>query len=140
MEAKTDPSSEEPNEPPEVRRGRRQGLAIGVTLAGSIVIVAFLGGSSMPGMFVQLIVLLLLGVQISRGTGWARWVTVAMTVLAGVGNAYQGVISFGADGIGWGVNVGLAIIYLWCAVVLGLSSSLTAYMSAQRAERDRQTE
>ena len=140
MKAKDDSprDSEAPTgEAAEHLRGRQQALAVLVTLGGSIVTVAFLGGAPLGGMVVQLIVLVLLGVQLFRGTVWARWVLVAMVSLAAVGNATMAVGSFGGEGVGWIVNVGLAVIYAWCAFVLAFSPVVGAFMSAQRALRER---
>ncbi|MBX3271263.1 MAG: hypothetical protein KF729_13435 [Sandaracinaceae bacterium] len=117
----------------QVTRGRQQVLAVLVTLGGSIVVVALLGGSPLPAMIVQLVVLALLGYQTMRGVGWARWVLVALTGLAALGNGYAGLESYGADGIGWIVNASLAAIYLWCAAVLVLSEAVVAFQAAARA-------
>jgi len=139
VKAKQDSAGDEPEGPaedPELVRGRQQSMAILVTLAGSVVTVAFLGGAPLSGMFIQLIVLALLGVQIFRGTPWARWVLAAMITLAAVGNGYNAVGSFGAEGIGWIVNGCLAAIYAWCAFMLAFSSAVTAFMLAQRKARE----
>ncbi|MEZ4337039.1 MAG: hypothetical protein R3B82_10460 [Sandaracinaceae bacterium] len=121
---------------PTLTRGRQQAIAVLVTLGGSIVVVALLGGSPLAGMAVQLIVLALLGMQLFRGVVWAKWVLAAMTGLAALGNGYMGVSSFGGDGSGWIVNAGLAVIYVWCAFMLAMSPAIQAFMSAQRASRE----
>ena len=117
-------------------RGRQQVLAVLVTLGGSIVVVALLGGSPLPAMIVQLVVLALLGYQTMRGVAWARWVLVALTALAALGNGYAGLGSYGADGIGWIVNASLAAIYVWCAAVLVLSKAIVASQAAAGASAD----
>lgn len=121
---------------PQVTRGRQQAIAVLVTLGGSIVVVALLGGSPIAGMVVQLVVLGLLGMQLFRGVVWARWVIAAMTGLAAVGNAYMGVGSFGGDGAGWIVNAALGVIYAFCAFMLAMSPAIRAFMDAQRAGRE----
>ncbi|MCB9596765.1 MAG: hypothetical protein H6719_28845 [Sandaracinaceae bacterium] len=127
---------ETPAGDPTVTRGRQQAIAVLVTLGGSIVVVTFLGGSTLAAMLVQLVVLVLLGVQLFRGVGWARWVIAAMTGLGALGNGYVAATSLGADGIGWIVNVALAVIYAWCAFMLAMSSAVVAFMGAQRAARE----
>ncbi len=141
MKAKNDAASdrEEPTgEAAELLRGRQQALAILVTLGGSIVTVAFLGGAPLRGMAVQLVVLVLLGVQLFRGTVWARWVLVALIALAAAGNVTMAVGSFSGEGGGWIVNVGLAAIYVWCTFVLALSPAVGSFMAARRASRARE--
>lgn len=132
------PKREDDGDPTRTR-GRQQAIAVLVTLGGSILVVALLGGSPIGGMLVQLIVLGLLGMQMFRGVVWARWVLAAMTGLGALGNAYMGVGSFGGDGSGWIVNAGLGIIYAFCAFMLAMSPAIKAFMDGQRASREAAT-
>jgi hypothetical protein len=121
---------------PTVARGRQQIVAILVTLGGSIVLVAFLGGSPLAGMLVQLFVLGLLAMQLFRGVPWARWVLCALTGLAALGNAWVGVQSLGADGTGWIVNAALLALYAFSAFMLAMSPAIREFESHQRASRE----
>lgn len=125
-------------EPPDTEKGRRQAIAILVTLVGSIVIVAFLGGSTVPGMLMQLIVVGLLGMQLFRGAGWARWVLVAVAALTVVGNGWAAVQGAQAGGASWAINAALAAIYGWCGFFLAMSRSLAAFVADQRDKLQRQ--
>jgi len=126
-------------EPPDTERGRRQTIAILVTLVGSIVIVALLGGSTLPAMLIQLIVIGLLGLQLFRGAAWARWVLVAIAALTVVGNGWAAAQGAQAGGASWAINAALAAIYAWCGFFLAVSRSLAAFVTAQREKVKSQT-
>jgi len=123
----------EPEAPPP-GRGRQQLVAVTVTLGGSIVLVAALGGSSLAAMVGQLFVIGLLTLQIFRGAPWARWVVVALALLVGAGNAVNAARLFGVDGSSWPINAGLAAVYAWCAFILAFSRPLASFVRQQRAK------
>ena len=125
-------------EPSDPDKGRRQAIAILVTLVGSIVIVALLGGSTVPGMLIQLIVIGLLGMQLFRGAGWARWVLVGIAALTVVGNVWAAVQGAQAGGASWAINAALAFIYGWCGFFLAMSRSLAAFVVSQREKLEQQ--
>ncbi len=112
-------------------RGRRQAIAIAVTLLGSVVVVGLLGGTPVMGVVFQVAVLGLLVAQLFRGRAWARWVLVALVGLGAAANGYQAVAHFGEGP--WGLSLALALAFGWCAIVLALSPPLARYLRAQRA-------
>lgn len=121
----------EPGAEDAFQRGRRQIIAVGVSLVGSVLLVFVLGGVPAATALLQVFVMGLLFLQIFRGRGWARWVLAAYVALAAVGNAYQGVAALRAGGF-WHVSLALAVVYAWCALVLALSGSVSRFLRAQR--------
>ncbi len=124
-----------PAAPPEpdaaLQRGRRQIVAVGVSLVGSVLLVFVLGGAPAMAAVLQVVLMALLLLQVMRGRAWARWVLVAYVGLAAAGNAYQGVSSLRGDAP-WEISLALAAVYAWCALVLALSGSVSRFVRAQR--------
>lgn len=110
-------------------QGRRQTIAVAVTIVGAAIVTMLLGASIANGL-VHLFVLSLLLLQLFRGRGWARWILVAIAALAAIGNAHQGFAHAGGRGMPAFV---LAGAYGWCAIVLALGRSIDRYLRVQRA-------
>lgn len=112
-----------------LERGRRQAIAIAVTIVGAVLVTMALGAPITGGlMHLALAGLLLL--QLFRGRGWARWILVGIAALTATGNAYQGLTHFGVGR--WVPSLALALTYAFCAAVLVLSKPLDRYLRAQR--------
>ena len=133
MEAKKD---EGEALPPDVARGRQQVRATLVTLGGSFVLGAFLGGVPFATLIVWLVVLALLGMQMFRGVKWARYLLAALTGILAASNGYQLVISLGGDGAGYILNGALVLVYVWVAFMLVMSDAIAAFTTHQRESRE----
>jgi hypothetical protein len=117
---------------PRAERGRRQALAVAVSLVGAVLVVALLGGSPLGAVAIQLFALGLLLMQLFRGRPWARWALVAPTGLGALANAAAGVEHAGTDSP-WMLSLGLAVIFGWSALVLAVSRPLASFLRGQRA-------
>lgn len=110
-------------------RGRRQAVAIAVTLVGAVVLAVILGWSmAMAALYLFANALLLL--QLFRGRAWARWILFALTVLNAVAYGHFGSTHFEAAGSV--PSLALAAIYAWCAAILAMSKPLDRFVRTQR--------
>lgn len=114
-------------------RGRQQLIAVAVTLIGSILLVFAMGGSG-AGVVTQMVVVGLLTLQMFRGAPWARWGVVALSVLVGVLNLANALRLLGVEGSSWPINLGLAVLYFWCAFILAFSPSVASFMRDRRVK------
>lgn len=122
-------------EDPEVARGRRQTIAVAVSLIGSIAVTVALGLTPIGTALLSLVINGLLLLSLFGGRSWARWALAALTGLGAAANAWMGATSFGVEGAPWMLSMGLAGIYSWCAFVLALSRPVGAFLSARRESR-----
>ena len=124
---------ETPSSDPEVVRGRQQVIALIVSLGGSFLLITMVAGVPFLSVFGPLVVVGLLGMQIFRGTVWARWLLAAVTLLFAASNAWAAYLAASAGHSSWVLNAALTAIYLWCGFVLGLSRAIGAFQAMQRA-------
>lgn len=120
----------EPRSDAATDRGRRQVMAVAVSLGGAVVLLASIGAAGGQGFVMHAMAIGLLLVQIFRGRGWARWFLVVLTAASGLSNGLQAVQRFGEDGSY--VSLGLALVFLWSAGVLALSKPVARFLRAQR--------
>lgn len=126
-------------EPPKPReRGTRQVRAVMISLIGSVLLAALLGGTPLMGAIFWVSVLGFLWLSMTRGRSWARWVTVALTTLLTLGNGYQAFLIFGDGSWDWVTNAGVVVVLVWCIFVLALSPEVNAYLAAQRQDEPRE--
>lgn len=135
VEEKSETEREGAPEDPEVARGRRQAVAVAVSLIGSIAVTAALGLTPLATAAMSLVINALLLFSLFGGRGWARWALAALTALAAAANAWMGASRVGVEGAPWMLSMGLAGIYAWCAFVLALSRPLRAFLLARRESR-----
>lgn len=110
-------------------RGRRQAVAIAVTLVGAVVLAVILG-SPVGGAVMHLFLVALLLLQLFRGRAWARWILFGVAVLISVSNGYQGLAHL--EAFGAVPSLALAAIYAWCAAILAMSKPLDRFVRTQR--------
>ncbi|HJL15443.1 MAG TPA: hypothetical protein RMH99_07310 [Sandaracinaceae bacterium LLY-WYZ-13_1] len=120
-------------EEPIVQRGRLQLVAVAVSLVGSVILVALLGGSPGAALVLQLAVIGLLVFQTWRGKAWARWTLVVLTAIGAGANGWQAIQLVGEGGAPWWMNGGLALIFAWSAGILALGRALRRFVEVQRA-------
>jgi hypothetical protein len=106
-------------------------IAIAVSI---ITIVSFnlvQGTGRLPQQLVRFGLTLALCYFLIRGQSWARWVSAALFLIAGLGSLVGSVGMLGQS-LGAFVFLALALAYLYCAGVLLASSVVRAFFGASR--------
>jgi hypothetical protein len=119
------------SEDPIAERGRRQAVAVGVSVIGAVVLLAALGATPLSALMMQLLLFGLLFLQLFRGRGWARWTLVALT---GFGALAYGAAAAGAMGPEHPLllSIGFAVVFGWSALVLALSRHVRRFAEVAR--------
>jgi len=111
---------ESPDPPSPADLGARQVRAVMVSVVGSVVLAALMGGTDLFGALFWIAGLAFLWLSMSKGRGWARWVVIGFITLLGVGNAVHAVELLGGETL---------------AFVLVMSPKVTAYLADRREAR-----
>jgi hypothetical protein len=127
-----EPANEQPTADTSAERGRRQAVAVAVTVIGAMVLPATLGATPLGALMMQLVLFGLLFVQLFRGRAWARWIVVALTGLVAVAHA-AAAAGFGPEQPR-GLSIAFAILFGWSALVLALSRHVARFVRDQRAK------
>lgn len=118
----------------EADRGRGIVLVIiGVTLGTSALVIITtnlkIGPQRLPQQVVRFVLTVLLTVCLYRGVGWARWLSVILFGLAGVGALGVGLL---ADTGARLVLLVMGVCYVVCGGVLLLSKAVAAFFAQQQ--------
>ncbi len=115
-----------------VERGRKQAVAIAVSVLVALVILALLTGQLLA-VPLQVFVFGMLFMQLFRGRAWARWALVVLTGIVAVSHAGAafGIVASGQPVL---LSGAVAISFAWSALILALSPPLARYLRAQRAK------
>ena len=112
-------------------RGRRQAVAVAVSVVGAVLLLGALGATPLSALMMQLLLFGLLFMQLFRGRGWARWTLVALT---GFGALAYGAAAAGAMGPEHPrlLSIGFAVVFGWSALVLALSRHVRRFAELAR--------
>jgi hypothetical protein len=92
------------------------------------------GATRLPQQLLRLTLTVLLCVYLVRGAPWARWTSAVLFLLGGLLSLGGGAKLLETPGSAW-VMISLGAIYLYCAGVLILSRSVSAFFDqAQRSD------
>jgi hypothetical protein len=121
-----------PIEDTSAERGRRQAVAVGVSVIGAVLLLAVLGATPLSALMMQLLLFGLLFLQLFRGRGWARWTLVALTGFGALAYAAAAAGVLGPEHPRL-LAIGFAVVFGWSALVLASSRHVRRFIDAERA-------
>jgi hypothetical protein len=130
----SDDAVEEPraSEDASAERGRRQAVAVGVSVVGAVLLLGALGATPLGALMMQLLLFGLLFLQLFRGRGWARWTLAALTGFAALAYGAAAAGAMGPDHPRL-LSSGFAVVFGWSALVLALSRHVRRFAELARA-------
>jgi 4-hydroxybenzoate polyprenyltransferase len=112
-------------------RGRRQAVAVGVSVVGAVLLLAALGATPLSALMMQLLLFGLLFMQLFRGRAWARWTLVALTGFGALAYGAAAAGAMGPEHPRW-LSIGFAVVFGWSALVLALSRHVRRFAELAR--------
>ncbi|MBB6097347.1 hypothetical protein HNR42_000761 [Deinobacterium chartae] len=119
--------------------GRLQTQAVLGTLAvliiaPAVVYLTHFGSERLPQQALTVLASLLLLWNVYRGYGWARNITVALAIVAGIGGVLASL--FVGTTAGWLLLI-VGLLFIGCGMAFVASQSIAAFLAAQREARTR---
>lgn len=107
-------------------------IALAISVVTIVTFNVILGSGRLPQQLVRFALTLALCFFLVRGRPWARWVSVALFLIAGIGSVVGSLDLFGKSLGAWAL-LAMGIAYLYCSGVLLGPASVRAFFSRARA-------